>query len=255
MKFISLYLLTLFSITMSYAQSPLTAITDSIDATPPFIHPITPKIREVLESHTVFEAFQVEAFQSDTGNLLKGFKIIATAKCDSKIADAIYKILNDTLTYLPYEVKKMCLFLPSNGYVFKSKEKRFTVLLSKRCNMLRFYLDDGSETFNCDGNIQQFLVLDENIKYKKIVEGSVKEGGSSEKAMMKVGVKYKPKYYTAKNGESWTSIAKKLSKTNKTEVKAETLWKWNNIDPELGKVNKGAGMLKVNSRIIIGFEE
>jgi len=194
-------------------------------------------------------ALKVKSFKSDKkdlSKLIEGYEILQKKTLTKLQHQKIRRLLGSDSTYLPDSLAKLCLFLPEFGIRLTDKKDTTNVLISLKCDLIRFYHQGKYKMLNCDPARDELRAFYQEI-FKESTTTSMSQKMSS-----------KPIYYTVEAGDGWFVVSRKALKVYKRNASMK------NIKQMLTKIYKWNDIKQVNAqefphidpgdKIIVGYQ-
>ncbi len=193
----------------------------------------------VLQTANTGHIYEIESYVSQglRSQTLEGFKILRSAELTEQQTEKIIATLADTSTYFFTTFVKQCLFLPKFGIELANAKDTLNVIVSFKCDMIRFYNNGKFVTVNTNPASGQLLQLYQNSFKQPLTSDQLFELSGQPNSQ--------PVYYTVEHGDAWFMIAQKVSNEYNIAISVEQLRKWN--------PNQGA--LRAGDKVIIGYKK
>lgn len=189
------------------------------------------------------KVFEVEPFKAEdiqATHTLEGFTVLQTAILDKKQQTEIKKLLTSKATYFLTEDTKQCLFLPKMGLQFLHKSDTIRVLISFKCDLIRFYYKNKTTVLDSDDGHDRLI---------KFFKNAFPQNGGLALKSMTLEVSKQPIFYTTQFGDSWFVLARKIANTYDKTITINHLYDWNDVP------KKKRNHLPVGQKVIIGYQE
>lgn len=186
------------------------------------------------------EVFHLDGFKTDDLAMpnLEGFFILNKAILNKIEEKEFQHLITDTATYYLEESAKQCLFMPRMAIQLTTEKDTVNVLISLKCDLIRFYFKGKTLTLNGDDG--RISILDYFSKAFPEAVFVQSENFASKPS--------KPIIYKVKSGDSWYKIHQAAKQNYNQNITLDDLYEWNKISEN--KRND----LQIGAEVIIGFE-
>ena len=198
--------------------------------------PLTSLLRQAEK----VEVFHLDGFKSDDLEVptLENFSIFNKATLNRAEEIEFQNLVTDTATYYLEKSAKQCLFMPRMGIRLSTEKDTVNVLISLKCDLIRFYFKNETLTLNSDdGRISVLDYFSKAFPRAVFVQPETFAAKSS-----------RPIFYKVKPGDSWYKIHQTAKQNHAQNTTLEDLYKWNQI------LKNKQNHLQIGEEVIIGFE-
>ncbi len=198
------------------------------------------KLTNILQQCDSVQVFYIESLKNDdlkTPNI-EGFATLQEANLNLSEEREFLQLIMDTATYYLEQGAKQCLFMPKMAIRCIYITDTVHVLISLKCDLIRFYGADTTVTLNCDDG--HIAILDYFSKAFPNVAFRAPEILAAKST--------KPIFYKVVKGDNWHKIHQRLQEQTPNGIRLEDLYHWNQIS------EPNQHQLKTDDEVIIGFE-